>query len=112
LGLRHDVLRIIYTAAILPILSYGAPVWIECLIRINNTTKLKGVQRLINIKIAKAFRSTSYEALSVLTGIISILIELGNLAKFYISLEVMNKKDYTMGQKTTENVLILSKHLR
>jgi uncharacterized HAD superfamily protein len=29
-GLRHDVLRIIYTAAILPILSYAAPVWIEC----------------------------------------------------------------------------------
>jgi len=26
LGLRHDVLRIIYTGAILPILSYGAPV--------------------------------------------------------------------------------------
>jgi hypothetical protein len=25
-GLRHDVLRIIYTGAILPILSYGAPV--------------------------------------------------------------------------------------
>jgi len=30
-GLRHDILRIIYTGAILPILSYGAPVWIECL---------------------------------------------------------------------------------
>jgi hypothetical protein len=30
-GLRHGVLRIIYTDAILPILSYGAPVWRECL---------------------------------------------------------------------------------
>ena len=30
-GLRHDILRIIYTGAILLILSYGAPVWIECL---------------------------------------------------------------------------------
>jgi hypothetical protein len=41
------------------------------------------VQRLIDIKIAKAFRTTSYEALSVLTGTIPILIELGNRAKFY-----------------------------
>jgi hypothetical protein len=32
-GLRHDVLQIIYTGAILPILSYGAPVWIEGLKR-------------------------------------------------------------------------------
>ena len=30
-GLRHDVRRIIYNGAILPILSYGAPVWVECL---------------------------------------------------------------------------------
>jgi hypothetical protein len=41
------------------------------------------VQRLINIKIAKAFRTTLYEALNVLTGITPILIELGNQAKFY-----------------------------
>ena len=41
------------------------------------------MQRLINIKITKAFCTTSYEALSVLTGITPILIELGNLAKFY-----------------------------
>ena len=49
----------------------------------NNATKLKRVQRLINIKIAKAFRTTSYEALGVLTGITPILIELENRAKFY-----------------------------
>ena len=53
-----------------------------CLTRNNNATKIKRVQRLINIKIAKAFR-TSYEALNVLTGITPILIELGNQAKFY-----------------------------
>jgi hypothetical protein len=40
--------------AILPILSYGAPVWIEGLQRKHNATKLRRVQRLINIKIARA----------------------------------------------------------
>jgi hypothetical protein len=44
-GLRHDVLRIIYTGAILPILSYEAPVWIECLKRNNNNaTKIKSTK--------------------------------------------------------------------
>jgi len=38
-----------------------------------------------------------------------ILIELGNRAKFYTSLEEMNKMDYTMRQKTTENGLIPQK---
>jgi hypothetical protein len=43
-GLRHDVLRIIYTGAILSILSYGgAPVWIECLKRKQYATKLKRI---------------------------------------------------------------------
>jgi hypothetical protein len=42
-GLRHDVLRIIYIAEILPILSYGAPIWIECRKRNNNATKFKRV---------------------------------------------------------------------
>ena len=33
-----------------------------------NQTKIKRVQRLINIKIAKAFRHISHEALCILTG--------------------------------------------
>jgi hypothetical protein len=52
-----------YTGAILPILSYGAPVWIEGLQRKHNPTKLKRLQILINIKITIAYRTTSYEAL-------------------------------------------------
>ena len=84
-GLRHDVLRIIYKGAILPILAYGSPIWIECLKKKHNAVKLKRVQRLINIKIAKAYRTTSHEALCVLTGITPILIELGNQVKIYHS---------------------------
>ena len=82
-GLRHDVLRIIYNGAILPILSYGAPVWIECLKKKHNAIELKRVQRLINIKIARAYRTTSHEALCVLTGMTPVLIDLGSQAKIY-----------------------------
>jgi hypothetical protein len=30
-GLRHDVLKMIYEGAILPLLLYGAPVWIDAM---------------------------------------------------------------------------------
>ena len=82
-GLRHDILRIIYNGAILPVLSYGALVWIECLNRKLNAIKLKRVQRLINIKIVRVYHTTSQEALCVLTGMTPILIELCSQVKIY-----------------------------
>ena len=82
-GLRHDVIRMIYFGAILPILSYGVQVWVESLQRKCNTAKIRRIQRLTNIKMAKAYRTTSYEALCVLTGITPITITLKNMAKLY-----------------------------
>jgi len=51
--------------------------------RKHNVAKLKRVQRLINIKIARAYRTASHEALCVLTGITPIQIELRSQAKGY-----------------------------
>ena len=62
-GLRHAALYTIYKGAILPLLLLGAPVWIEALDKESNKTGYNRVQRLINIKIAKAFRTTCNEAL-------------------------------------------------
>jgi hypothetical protein len=45
-ALRHDVLRMIYLGAILPILSYGAQVWVDSLQRNSNSSKLRRIQRL------------------------------------------------------------------
>ena len=49
----------------------------------HNVAKLKRVQRLININIARAYRTISHEALCVLTGITPIQIELRSQAKGY-----------------------------
>jgi len=73
----------IYFGAILPILSYGAQVWVDSLQRKSNASKLRRIQRLTNIKIAKVYRTTSHEALCVLTGIAPVIIELENTAKLY-----------------------------
>jgi len=106
-GLRYDLLRIIDNGAILPILSYGAPVWIEGLQRKHNATKFKRVQRLINMKIARAYRTTSYEALCVLKGITPILIELRNQVKIYYNTRGntqigMYYAQYTIANGTTQ----------
>jgi hypothetical protein len=62
-------------------LSYGVPVWIDSLQWKSNALKLKRIQRLTNIKTAKAYRTTLHETLCVLTGVTSITIELENLAQ-------------------------------
>jgi len=62
-GLKHAALKTIYTGGILPLLLYGAPVWIKATEKGSYKSKLVRVQRLINIKIAKAYRMVSNEAL-------------------------------------------------
>jgi len=73
--LRHEALKIIYNGAILPQLLYTAPVWIESMKRKCNRAKCIRVQRVINLRIAKAYLTVSHEALCILTGIPAINIE-------------------------------------
>jgi hypothetical protein len=81
LGLSHAALYTIYKGEILPLLLYGAPVWIEALDKECNKIVYNRVRRLINIKIAKAFRTTSNEALCILTGLTPIVIKAEEAAK-------------------------------
>jgi hypothetical protein len=69
--------------AILPLLLYGAPVWIEALEKEYNKKVYNRVQRLINIKIAKDFRTTSNEALCTLSGLTPIVIKAEEAVKLY-----------------------------
>jgi hypothetical protein len=82
-GLSHEALYTIYKGAILPLLLYGAPVWIAALEKECNKTTHNRVQRLNNIKIAKAFRTTSKEALCTLTVLTPIVIKAEEAAKLY-----------------------------
>jgi len=69
LGYGHRALEVIYSGAIEPIMTYGAPVWEKDLKKQNNFRKYQRVQRMMNIKISKAFRTLSYEASCVLAGV-------------------------------------------
>ena len=52
-GLGHKSLRTIYEGAIVPLMTYGAPVWEEAIKKQRILRKMQSTQRLINIKIAK-----------------------------------------------------------
>jgi hypothetical protein len=62
---------------------YGVPVWIGATAKKCNKILYTRVQHLMNIKIAKAYRTTSGEALSVLTEITPIEIMIAETDRLY-----------------------------
>jgi hypothetical protein len=82
-GLKHATPKTIYTSGILSLLLYGSPVWKKAIDRVNYKLKLIRVQRLINIKTAKAYRTVLNEALCILTGLIPIAIKIEEAVQFY-----------------------------
>lgn len=120
-GLRSDVMRIIYKGAMLPLLSYGVPMWIDALQTVHNAKRLQRVQRLVNLKITKAFRTTSHEALCILAETIPITIELSEIAKYYNiikgrskhineTMELDTPKNYRLWTHPAENITIRDKN--
>jgi hypothetical protein len=82
-GLKHGALQTTYKGAILPLLLYGAPVWIEAMQYKHNRQKYIRMQRHMNIRIAKVFQATSSEALCILTGMTPIIINTEEVVKQY-----------------------------
>ena len=82
MGLKHKALKTIYKQAILLLLLYGAPVWIQAFKFDYNKLKYITVQRLVNIGTDKAFR-TSSEALCILAGTTPIIIKTEEVVKQY-----------------------------
>jgi hypothetical protein len=68
-GLGHKSLKTVYEGALVPLVTYGAPVWEEAVTKQRLTRKMQSARRLINIKIAKAYRTISYEAYCVMPGV-------------------------------------------
>ena len=82
-GLRSKALYTIYKGAVLPLMIYGVPVWIKALEKESNRKIYNRLQRIINTKTAKAYRTTSNEALCTLTGLTPIVIKAEEKAKIY-----------------------------
>ena len=82
-GLGNKALKTIYEGALIPLLTYGAPVWEEAAAKQKNIRMLQRVQRMINIKIAKACRTISFEASCVIAGVLPIGLVIEEKANRY-----------------------------
>ena len=68
-GLGHKSLKTIYEGALLRLMTYGAAVWEEAVKKQRLLRKMQSTQGLINIKIAKAYRTNSFEASCPIAGV-------------------------------------------
>jgi len=64
-------------------MTYGAPVWEGAITKNKYLQKLQSAQRLINIKIAKAYRTISFEASCVIAGVPPIGLVIDGNVQFY-----------------------------
>jgi len=82
-GLKNEAVATMYKGAVLPLLMYGAPICSEAMKYEHNRQKYVRVQRLINLKMARAYLTTSNEALCILTGTTPIILKLEGVVKQY-----------------------------
>ena len=82
-GLNYAALRTIYTGGILPLLLYEAPFWINAINKASYKLKITRVQRLINFRLARDYRTVSNEALCLITGLTTIDIKIEETAQLY-----------------------------
>jgi hypothetical protein len=82
-GPKHATLKTRYTGGILPLFLYGAPVCKKAIDKARYKSKLIRVQRLINIRIAKSYRTVSKEAICILTGLAPTAIKIEETLHFY-----------------------------
>ena len=82
-GLNHVTINTICRGAILPLTLYDAPIWIVAMGKKCNKILYSRVQQPMNIKIAKAYRMTSNEALCSLTRTTPIEIKAEEAANLY-----------------------------
>ena len=82
-GLNHEALHTIHKGAILRLMMYGAPILMGVMGKKCNKILYSRVQRLMNITIAKAYLTTSNEALCILTGTKPIELKVEEPANLY-----------------------------
>ena len=89
-GLGHKALKTIYEEAVVPILMYGGHIRLEAVGKNRSLTKYKRIRRLINVKIAKAHRTISYDASCVIAGVRPIKITIEQKVQAYMVTKINN----------------------
>ena len=84
MGLKSQSSITIFIGGILTLLLYGAPVLEKSMKREGYKSNIIRGQRVISIKMAKAYRTVSSIALCILTGMTHIAIKIEGATQLYI----------------------------
>lgn len=79
-GLNRRSLEVIYKGAIIPIISYGSPVWFKALDRKQNQKIFESIQRLLALRFSSAYKTVSTEALNIIANLMPIELRIKQIA--------------------------------
>jgi hypothetical protein len=82
-GFNRHSLEVIYIGAVIPMISYGSPVWVQVIDRNDVRTILERIQRLIAMRMCSAYRTVSKNALNIITNLIPIDLKIKQLSIEY-----------------------------
>jgi hypothetical protein len=90
-GLNGKALETIYKGAVLPIISYACSVWISSVDKLKTIKTLQSLQRQVALRITKAYRTVSNEALDVIANLTPIDLYLKKTAiNYFIKKGIVN----------------------
>ena len=84
-GLNRSILKTLWNVCIEPILLYGAPIWLTSIQKQWCQRELKSVQRLMALRIIKAFKTVPYETCITLSGLLPILDKIKSRAMVFFA---------------------------
>jgi hypothetical protein len=82
-GMNTQALEIIYKGVIIPILSYACPIWIDNYEKKYISLSFERIQRLIALRMCRAYRTVSSDALNVIANLMPIDLVLKQRAVEY-----------------------------
>lgn len=82
-GLNSEVIRVIYIAAVEPVLLYAACAWSSAVTKVYIKKQLNVIQRSFAQKICRAYRTVSLNSALVLAGILPIDLRIDEVARLY-----------------------------
>lgn len=103
-GLSTTIRKIWYLTVIEKRISYGHEIWYQDL-RTHASRKLNSCQRIGLFSIIKPYRTTSTDAMCILTGVIPILIKLGNSSLLYSTVHDNNKLNINGTEISKSNIM-------
>jgi ribonuclease HI len=84
-GIGSSAMRMIYLGAVVPAITYAAPVWYQRSRLVHNSRKLKSVQRFAALCITKAYRTAPTDAINIIANLPPIDLQIEQVAALYFA---------------------------